>query len=336
MWIGLDIGGANLKASDGESRTVSRPFPIWRSPERLADELWLLLTPWPTRTGLAVTMTAELADCFATKHEGVARILDAVESVADGSPVQVWQTGGEFIGPDDARDLVPLVAAANWHALATWAGRLTPDGRALLVDFGSTTLDIIPLEHGLPNTQGLTDLERLQSGELVYIGLRRTPLCALRSEVDLRGQSCGVAAELFATTLDSGLLTDAIPEAADDTNTADGRPATRDAAHARIAHLVGCDGTELSRAETQSLAQQFQQTLAERVTQAVERIASHHSPNTQLILSGEGSAWLTTLLFRSPRLAPLPSLDLSHSLGPQHAQGACAYALARLASERSV
>ena len=41
--IGLDIGGANLKAADNDGRAVSRAFALWREPERLVDELMLLL-----------------------------------------------------------------------------------------------------------------------------------------------------------------------------------------------------------------------------------------------------------------------------------------------------
>ena len=45
--IGLDVGGANTKAAtvgaDGRVRTVSEPFEVWRSPERLADAIALVV-----------------------------------------------------------------------------------------------------------------------------------------------------------------------------------------------------------------------------------------------------------------------------------------------------
>ena len=98
----------------------------------------------------AVTMTAELSDCFRTKAEGVDFILRAVEDVAGTTPVFVWQTGAEFVTPAVAREIPLLVAASNWHALATWVGRLVPESGALLIDIGSTTTDIIPLLDGVP------------------------------------------------------------------------------------------------------------------------------------------------------------------------------------------
>ncbi|MEZ6068219.1 MAG: hydantoinase/oxoprolinase family protein [Planctomycetaceae bacterium] len=336
MWLGLDIGGANLKASDGQRRSVSRPFPIWTNRDALTDELRTLLANWPDDSGLAVTMTAELADCFATKAEGVDFILRSVEAVAGGRAVRVWQTGGEFVSVREALELVPLVAAANWHALATWAGRIAPRGNALLIDLGSTTLDIIPIIEAWPEPQGATDLERLLSGELVYVGLRRTPLCGLRQEVALRGGRCGVANELFATTLDACLLTGVTPEDRLDTATADGRPATRQAAHVRLAHLLGCDGTELDMAETTAVAAEFIETLAERVVTAIERVAACRRGVWQVVLlSGEGSEWLRSLLPRCGFDDPPEVLSLGDMLGPGHAQAACAYALARLAGERS-
>ena len=75
-------------------------------------------------------------------------------------------------------DTPSLAAAANWLALATAAARFVADGRGLLIDIGSTTTDLIPLDQGKVVVQGRTDTERLRTGELVYAGIRRTPICA--------------------------------------------------------------------------------------------------------------------------------------------------------------
>ena len=142
--LGLDIGGANIKAADEAGRTVSRSFAIWKYPERLTDELASILREFPQAERVAVTMTAELADCFATKSEGVRFILDAVEarvartlrvrshphseSAGYIEPVSAWTTGGRFVSASAAASQPMLVAAANWHALATWCGRTLLDG----------------------------------------------------------------------------------------------------------------------------------------------------------------------------------------------------------------
>src|SRR5262249_24868818 len=157
-----------------------------------------LIASLPAADVLAVTMTGELCDCFESKRQGVHAILDAVEAAAGATPVLVYRTEGRFVTPAEARTAAPLVAAANRPALATLAGRYAPQGPALLIDVGSTTTDIVPLLDGRPVPQGRTDPERLDCGELVYTGIRRTPICAL-----LGGN---IAAEVFATTLDAYLV----------------------------------------------------------------------------------------------------------------------------------
>src|SRR5262249_26676467 len=150
-----------------------------------------------------VTMTGELCDCFAGKRDGVNAIVDAVARAAGPVPVRVWCTDGRFLSLAEARRAPLKVASANWHALATFSGPGVPQGRPLLLDTGSTTTDIIPLVDGRPCPAGWTDPQRLESGELVYAGVRRTPLIGLMDG----------AAEVFATTLDVFLLLGMVPEA---------------------------------------------------------------------------------------------------------------------------
>lgn len=336
MWIGLDIGGANLKASDGESRSVARPFSLWKHPERLAAELVDLCQAWPHCDAFAVTMTGELADCFATKSEGVRRILDAVDLLAADRRVLVWQTGSEFMSTDEAREFPRLVAAANWHALATWAGRMAPQGASLLIDIGSTTTDVIPISEGCPAPSGWTDVERLLAGELLYVGLKRTPLCAIARSAPFRGFDCPLAAELFATTLDLALLTGATVEDPDDCDTADGRPATRAAAHARLARMLCCDTEELDLEEARQVAlalwDELEQTLSDAATRVVSRMGER--PRA-VLLSGSGEALARRIVGRNPDLQGADIISLREALGLQHSAAACAFALARLGRERA-
>ena len=44
---------------------------------------------------------------------------------------------------------------------------MVPTGNSILIDIGTTTSDIIPLTDGRPVPYGLTDRQRLESGELV-------------------------------------------------------------------------------------------------------------------------------------------------------------------------
>src|SRR5262249_61046309 len=131
---------------------------------------------------VAVTRPGERWDCFASKRGGGRAILDAVSAAAGATPVRVWLTDGRLVGIGAARSRPLRAAAANWLALATFAGRLAPRGPALLIDVGSTTTDIVPLLDGRPVPRGRTDMARLRCDELAYTGVVRTPLCALLGE----------------------------------------------------------------------------------------------------------------------------------------------------------
>jgi probable H4MPT-linked C1 transfer pathway protein len=334
--IGLDIGGANLKAASSDGNAASLAFELWRAPGQLPQELNRLLSQFSSGDRLAVTMTAELADCFPTKAEGVAAVLGAVAAVAGPRPILVWQTTGRFAPLEQAVATPLQTAAANWHALASWAGPHCPDGNALLLDIGSTTTDLIPIVNGLPAARGQTDPQRLLSGELVYTGVRRTPLCALRRTVDWQAGVCRVAAEFFATTLDVYLLLDRVPEDAGDTDTADGRPATRSAAHNRLAHMLCGDGTELSPDDALAIAGQFAETQLDLLSQAVSQVLENISRLSAVVISGSGSFLARQLVESHPLLRQIRPIDLGELLSPAAANAACAYAVARLAMKESV
>lgn len=332
--IGLDIGGANLKASDGQAKSLSQPFALWQRPELLADKLAELLSEFSAADRFAVTMTGELADCFQSKAEGVHRILDAVEAVATGRPVNVWQTVGEFVPPDVAREYPQLSAAANWHTLATWMGRAAPEGNAVLIDVGSTTTDITPLQAGLPMPRGRTDVERLVSGELVYSGVRRTPLSAIAHSVPFRDGYCAMAAEFFASTGDIYLWLGHVAEQPDVTDTANGRPATREAAHDRLARMLCCDRSEFETEDANVLASFLADVQRQRIAACVDRVTRQMDGNCHMIATaGEGEFLARMLISANSGLADCPVISLSETIGPQHSQAACAYALARLGSE---
>ena len=215
-------------------------------------------------------MTAELCDCYATKAMGVNAVLEAVEQGFRAADL-VWGIDGRFHAVDEIRRRPVLAAASNWLALATVAAPADPGGSAgILIDIGSTTTDLIPLDRGKVAARGRTDTERLQTGELVYAGVRRTPVCALATELPYRGVPTGLAAELFATTLDVFLtLGDVEPDPAD-SSTADGRPATfrplrPDGSHGRCRRGDFLDGDAIV------IARAAEQLLIDRLAQSAER-----------------------------------------------------------------
>ncbi len=324
--IGLDIGGANLKAATPGGRALTRPFELWKHPDRVANALAQLALAIPTNGPVAVTTTGELCDCFETKRDGVRHILAAVEAVFGAERVRVWSTDGRFMRLEDARNSPLLVAAANWHALATFVGRWVAAGPALLIDIGSTTTDIIPIIDGRPAAQGRTDMERMATRELVYTGVQRTPVCALLGS--------NVAAELFATTLDVYLMLGMTAEDPTDRGTADGRPATIRHAHARLARMLGGDGESVAESVTQSLAERAFQAQKELITGALDEVCAKLSTvPSQFVIAGSGEFLVRQVVDRAFAESSPTVISLNERLGPQVSVAACAHAIAVLASE---
>lgn len=318
--IGLDIGGANLKAANGSGLCASVPFALWKAPDRLAAALKAVLEQFPSEQ-LVVTMTGELCDCYSSKREGVCRILDAVETVS-AKPFRVWSTEGAFVTPAEAKEKPLRVGAGNWHALATWAGRLVPTVCSILIDIGSTTTDMIPLENGIPVPQGLTDPERMRSGELVYTGVSRTPVCAILG--------MEVAAEFFATMHDVYLILNQTPERPDCLATADGQPATVEQAHARLARML-CADLETSTAEERvTLARRAAEAQAQTLRASMIRVKERLPTVLKtVILSGSGE-----FVAKDPVPVECQVISLGETLGEELSAVACAYALAVLGEER--
>jgi probable H4MPT-linked C1 transfer pathway protein len=223
-WVALDVGGANIKVAHegGQGRTV--PFEVWKRPDELGRTISAAVATLPPADRAALTMTAELCDCYPTKKVGVNAVLDAAEEGLAGKPIVVWGVDGEFHSVAEIRDQPTLAAAANWLTLATFAARLVPEEAGVLIDIGTTTTDLIPLDRGKVAARGRSDTERLQTGELVYAGIRRTPICALATELPFQGRPTGLAAEIFASTLDVYLTLGDIESTPTDLSTAGPRP----------------------------------------------------------------------------------------------------------------
>jgi (4-(4-[2-(gamma-L-glutamylamino)ethyl]phenoxymethyl)furan-2-yl)methanamine synthase len=333
-WLGIDIGGANLKAADGAGWARSVPFALWREPQNLAAELKALIESAPPGDRLAVTMTGELCDCFRSKPEGVRHILKAVDQAAGGREIRVYHVDGRFASTAEATIYPHLAAASNWHALAAFAGRYAPEGVALLIDIGSTTTDVIPLVDGKVVAAGSNDMERLLLGELIYRGVRRTPICALCKTLPWNGSSCSVAAEFFATTADAYLLLGMLPEEPSAEWTADGRPLSKEHARQRLARQLCADARELGTDAIDQIARAVHEAQLAELRQSISTVVGRLlEPPSTFILSGSGEFLGRAAAEQS---SGARCVSLGKLLGEQASECGPALAVAVLAKEREV
>lgn len=333
-WLGIDIGGANIKVADGVGYAASHFFPLWLRWKQLAEELRRLIAEAPATDHLAFTMTGELADCYESREAGVLSILQAIEQAVDQRHTRIYLRDGRLVSLAVAHCHPLLVAAANWHALAQFAGRFAPQGTALLIDIGSTTTDLIPLEQGVPSSRSATDLDRLQSHELVYTGVERSPVCAQVAQVRYRDREVMLAQEFFATMLDVYLMLEEQPEEPRATNTADGRPATKAQARVRLGRAICADGDEFLWADAQSLARQLAVAQQARIVQSGRQVIERMSTSPQTIITVGQGEFLARRVARD--LCPSAELvSLTQRSGSVISRCGPAHALAVLAREGS-
>ena len=256
------------------------------------------------------------------------------------------------------------VAASNWHGLASWIGQALFKGSdpiRLVLDVGSTTVDIIPLLHGRVASPARCDSDRLRMKQLVYTGVGRTPIAAILDNIDFDGQQWPLVAERFATSDDAyvalGLIEGDCSLDSDSTgnsaarvhDTADGRPRSVYYAQARLARMLGEDLQRLSANQVLKLARQVVDAQAQRIAEGIIHNLSSMAPPSGVhaavefddtsstsgsetlpwvVVSGHGRCLADAALAKVP--VPVRPVYLEDLLSPQGARCAPAVAVAWL------
>lgn len=272
---------------------------MWQDWQSLAMSVARLLNECPAFIGVAVTMTGELADCFATRAEGVAVILEQLTSILPASMVRIYCVDGTWKTVSQSARDPWSVAASNWHGLARFAIRFVGGRSCLLFDTGSTTTDLIAIGNGQILTDARTDSQRLQSGALVYTGIERSNVAGIVSEVSLYGTSCPVMNEQFATMRDVYLWLRELEDQPECRETADGKPATREAARYRLARIVGEDGSTLADTDIDRMAEQIAAAQTQLVARALAKVAASRSKKTSSTKKKKPAARALTTLVSS-------------------------------------
>ncbi len=291
--IGWDIGGAHVKAcllQNGRVVDVAQwACPLWQGLEHLERALASARERWPSmgHARHAVTMTGEMVDLFEHREEGVQRIaslLNTTLSSAAQSAVQFFAGDAGWCGAERVASVWEQIASANWLATAQHAAREYGDG--VLVDIGSTTTDLIAFQGGRVVTAARSDVQRLATGELVYQGVVRTPLCALAQRIAWQGTELNVMNEYFATVADVYRLTGELNPAHDLYPSADNAPKDLGATRKRLARMIGMDARDASDADWLAFAQAWRAAqVAELGSQLRRVIELHRLPDTAVVVS---------------------------------------------------
>jgi probable H4MPT-linked C1 transfer pathway protein len=288
--IGWDIGGAHLKAALLDAEGVALQVhqlacPLWRGLNALENAMMQMRQLLDTPDALSlVTMTGELVDLFPNRHTGVCEIASVVNQQL-GPQALFYSSECRWISFSEVSANTPSIASMNWHASARFLAKCID--RALFIDIGSTTTDMIPLQQHLFDAVGQTDAQRMSNHALIYTGVVRTPLMAFGQTISFKDQIYYLAAEYFSTSADVYRMLQQLPETADLADTADGKGKTLPETARRLARMVGHDLEDYPMSDWVTLAQSFKQLQKNLLMQAI-RAHTHHD-HMPIVAAGIGA-----------------------------------------------
>jgi hypothetical protein len=215
---------------------------MWERSRELSLVLKELYSEFGPADGMGLTMTAELADAFLDKKEGVKFILSEFRQVF--SKVEIYISDVEArlrrIGESSVPGSNLLdFAGTNWAMSAMMVSCYMKN--VIFTDIGSTTTDIIPILDGRIAARGKSDTERMKWGELLYLGALRTDLSSLVREIPYKGEKVRVIREYFANTADLHILSGYLVASDYTVPTPDGRAKDRFHAGNRLARMISLD-----------------------------------------------------------------------------------------------
>jgi probable H4MPT-linked C1 transfer pathway protein len=279
--VGWDIGGAHLKAAvvspDGIiSKVFQHPCPLWKGMDYLKQSVSQLLAEISLQDCKhVITMTGELVDLFDNRDEGVKEIIQTMQDLLAGHELLIYAGQNGFLKAQQVQKKhYEAIASANWLASASLVAKQLQQG--LFIDIGSTTTDILVLAKSKVDAVGLTDYERMRSGELIYTGIVRTAVMAIAQTAYFNGQKMGLMAEYFATMADVYRLTGDLNENHDQIDTADGAEKTELASAKRLSRMTGYDFAEKDLSLWKGFAQTLKNQQKNKIQQACVRQLSRH------------------------------------------------------------
>jgi (4-(4-[2-(gamma-L-glutamylamino)ethyl]phenoxymethyl)furan-2-yl)methanamine synthase len=301
---GLDVGGAHLKVAVVENgRTIAvQQFRcrLWLGLEKLETALRKAAPLLSRADEFAITMTGELSDVFPDRITGVQTIVARMANEF-GPKAQFWMGPRGFGSADDARTHPRDVGSTNFLATAALAARTHPE--ALLIDFGSTTADIIPVCHGAAAVTGLTDAIRQSTGELVYTGFTRTAVMGVVTRAPFKGEWVTFAREHLATMADIRRILGTDLTEFDQHATADGNDKTIASSTVRLARMLGRDAAEGTAADWHTVASYVREEQLRSIHDGALQVLSRMPlPETApVIAAGIGAADVSVIASRLGR-----------------------------------
>ena len=201
---------------------------------------------------IAAAITAELSDAFQTKREGILTILKALKQVFDEKKIFFINNECSFNNYKSAMTNYLKIMAANWVSTSLFLCNFI--STCVLIDGGSTTIDVIPILNSLPVAKGNDDVTRMINHELIYTGGLRATIPSITHFVPYKGNLVRISFEKFALISDVHRILNNITEKEYINDTADNRSKSLNNCYARLSRMICMDFETISKDDLDLIA----------------------------------------------------------------------------------
>lgn len=295
--LGLDIGNAKVKScwihyqEDLEHSQIawdSQPLPSG-SDRRLDFAMYLnlliqkfLVSHDIQREGLsALVVCCSHSFSYPEFHESIRHLAELLARNDFSFPVYLLRADGELTSLEDLEALSDSELYAytftNFYGSAYLASKLIRNGLSL--DLGTTTLDIIPIQAGKIDPEGLAKPAdylryRYSHGRIHWLGLTTTHLTQLAERVPLGNEVFQVVPRHYRSDLLFGLVPEAERTLISKHAYGHFFPSSAQA-HRGLAEYVGLDTHLLNEAQTQEIRDYLYGRMLDRVASEIQTVAKN-------------------------------------------------------------
>ncbi|MEM6748866.1 MAG: hypothetical protein AAF612_00180 [Planctomycetota bacterium] len=251
-----------------------------------ADRLEALaraLTPCPSATKIAAVLRDDLA--LARPVAGRQVLAWLAEHAGSEAWLFTADRGWRRASDEAIRD--EAIEPGGWLAAAELTAWATQGRPGLLIDVGPACTHLTPLRDGRAAPLALHARERLQSGELIWLG-GRSPIEHASERISLGGRRTRIVAAGLATLGDALVLAGDLPADPDDRATPDAEPRTRDAAACRLLRAVGRPAGGADSVDALEIACAVRQHAVMRLGDALREVGGAE-PLRHVVVAGPGA-----------------------------------------------
>jgi len=236
-------------------------------------------------------MTGELCDTFRNRRSGAKEILNACKLL--NCRKFYYTNSKEFL---TLRPELDDIISMNWHSIGRFIEKKV--NNAIVIDFGSTTTDLICIKNSQMKCKSSDDFGRLNNSELLYTGFMRTPLFAITPHINYKKKKYKLIPENFSDTSDIYRIKKRIKKDFDIDDTSDKGNKTLKASMYRVSRSLGFDFKNEDQELIKKISEKISEIQLEEISKKIFEMIKRYDlkKNTSIIISGIGQDMLIDFL----------------------------------------